>query len=284
MTFLIVLAGFFLALSQNVHAVQVPASDQARIVTSVRKSLSVMPNWEIRLLDVNASSFTGLYQGTVEFKFNENVRYQNIFISGDFKKYIIGNVFDSTEDSDATRLGKMKLKGSPFKGPETAPVTIVEYSDLQCPSCKKAHEKLQSDKILESYPGKVKLVFKNKPFPMAHPWATDAAVACQCAFRQKSDFFWSMADQIYMNQSSITVTNLWDNLSVYAKNAGLNFSAFKKCYDGKETLDLVNADVSEAESLGVSQTPTFFINGRAVVGYQDPQVFHLLIQEFLSKK
>ncbi len=284
MPLLILLFSFFCLFSQNAHAIPVPQEDQDRIATSLRKSLSVMPNWQIRLTEVNPSSFTGLYQGSVEFKSGEYVRYQNIFLSSDFKKYIIGNPFDSEEDTDLTRMKKMNFQGAPSQGPASAPVTIVEYSDFQCPSCKNAHERIKSDKLLEWYPGQVRLVYKNKPISQAHDWAMPAAIACRCAFKQKPDAFWSMADKIYQNQSSITAVNLWDNVSAHAKSVKLDFPAFKKCFDGKETLSAVNSDIAEADSLGVVQTPTFFINGRGVVGYQDPQPFRLLIEEFLKKK
>ena len=82
----VIIFSFLCLFSQDAQAVEVPPADQERIVASLRKSLSVMPNWQIRLTEVNPSSFTGLYQGTVEFKTGENVRLQNVFLSKDFKK------------------------------------------------------------------------------------------------------------------------------------------------------------------------------------------------------
>lgn len=270
--------------TQSIHALQVPDADRERIEKSVRKALSVIPNWQIRLLEVSPSSFTGLYQGNLEFKSGENTRFQNILLSKDFKQYIIGNVYNSEEDSDAARMKMINLKGSPSRGPADAPVTIVEFSDLQCPSCKYAHEKLKQDKIVEGFPGKVRLVFKSKPAFQSHDWALPAAVAALCAYRQDPRAFWSMVDDIYVHQSSITASNLWENLSAYAKAAKLKPAAFKKCFDNKETMDLIKADLSEAEALGAVQTPTFFINGRVLVGYPNPEPFRALIAEFLNKK
>ena len=118
------------------------------LIPSIRKALSVLPNWQTRLLAVNPSPFPGFYEGTLEFRLDENVRLQSIYITPDSKYYIVGNLFDSGQDMDALRREKINLKGAPSQGSSEAPVTIVEYSDLQCGSCKIAHETIQKDKVL----------------------------------------------------------------------------------------------------------------------------------------
>lgn len=281
--FPLALALFFLV-SSPLRAVDVPPADREKIEVSIRKALSVLPNWQIRLAEVQPSQIEGLYHGAVEFKLGENTRYQNIFISRDFKSYIVGNYFNAQEDTDKVRMEKIRLEGAPSQGPATAKVTVVEYSDFQCPSCKNAHEQFKADKILKSYPGKVRLVFKNRPFSQSHNWAVDAAVATRCAYRLDPKAFWILADDIFLHQSSITAVNLWDHVSASAGKAKLNAADFKDCFNGRETLESVQADAAEAESLGVSQTPTFFVNGRAVVGYPGAQNFRLLIDDFLKQK
>ena len=265
-------------------ALDVPQADKERIEVSVRKNLSVLPNWEVRLSTVQPSPIEGLYRGTVEFKQGETLRYQNVFISKDFKDYILGNHFDAREDTDKARLEKIRLEGAPFQGAANAKVTVVEFSDFQCPSCKTAYERLKADKIVKGYAGKVRVVFKNRPFPQYHDWAVPAAVAARCAYRLDPKAFWSMADDLFLHQSTITAVNLWGHVSASAAKAGLNASDFKDCFDGKETLESIQADVNEAESLGVTQTPTFFVNGRAVVGYPGGANFRLLIDDFLKQK
>ncbi|OGR84576.1 MAG: hypothetical protein A2901_05985 [Elusimicrobia bacterium RIFCSPLOWO2_01_FULL_54_10] len=271
-------------ISSQAHSVEVPPADRERIETSIRKSLSVLPNWQIRLLDAQPSQIDHLYQGNVEFKQGDRAQNQTIFISHDFKKYIVGNVFNAEEDSDKVRMSKIRLQGAPSQGPSSAKVTIVEYSDLQCPSCKVAYERMKADKIVESYSGKVRLVFKHRPFPNSHNWAMDAAVASVCARQQAPKAFWNMVDSIFVHQSSITPANFWDSISGYAKDSKLDLAVFKKCFDDKAALAEVNADMAEADALGVAQTPTLFVNGRAITGYPGPQNMRLLIDEFLKQK
>jgi len=276
--------GLLLLLPALLRAVDIPSADRENIEASVRKALSVLPNWQIRLTEVRPSAIEGLYQGTLEFKQDTNIRYQNLFISRDFKSYIVGNYFNAAEDIDKVRMEKIRLEGAPSLGAANAPVTIVEFSDFQCPSCKNAHESFKADKILESYPGKVRLIYKNRPFPNSHNWAVNAAIAARCAYRMDPKAFWTVADDIYLHQSSITAVNLWSYVSTSARKAKLNMADFKDCFDSKQTLDAVQADVNDAESLGVSQTPTFFVNGRIAVGYPGKQNFRILIDDFLKKK
>src|SRR5205823_2243242 len=140
-------------------------------------------------------------------------RQQNVFISQDGKQYIVGNLFKTDEDMDAVRRKSLTLEGSPSKGPPNAPVTIVEFSDLECSSCKYAHELMKSDKILEAYPGKIRFVYKNRPITRAHPWSMNAALGATCAFKQSPAAFWKIQDAVFTQQSSITVENVWDKLA-----------------------------------------------------------------------
>ena len=282
-SFLAVL-GLMLLASHPSRAVDVPSAERERIEVSVRKNLSVLPNWQVRLTTAQPALIDGLYRGTIEFRQGETLRYQNIFISKDFNDYIIGNYFNAREDTDKTRMEKMRLEGAPFLGAANAKETVVQFSDFQCPSCKSAHEMIKADKILKSYAGKIRMVFKNRPFPQSHNWSVPAAVAARCAYRLDPRAFWTMADDLFLHQSSITAANLWDHVSASAAKSKLNASDFKDCYDGKETLDSIQADAAEADALGVNQTPTFFVNGRAVVGYPGAQNFRLLIDDFLKQK
>jgi protein-disulfide isomerase len=240
--------------------------------------------WKVRIVGLKPSPFPELYQGNIEFRFEDNVRFQNLFVTRDSRYYIVGNLFDVNVDLDALRREKIALKGAPFKGSANAPVTIVEYTDLQCGSCKQAHEAIQKDKVLEAYPGKVRYVYKNLPLSRFHPWALQAAVACMCAYRQGREAFWKMQNDIFSDQGAITVENLRDKVIGSTQGSRLDIKKFQECFDNRGTLDLVNADIAEAGALGVGSTPTFFVNGRVVAGYPGSAQLKLLIEEFLSKK
>ena len=264
-------------------AAEISASDQEKIISNFRKSASVMPNWQIQIKDIKDSPFPSLIQATMEFRSGTEVRMQNVFISTDSKQYIVGNLFKSDEDQDVIRRGKLTVEGSPSRGRPNSPITIWEFSDLGCSSCKFAHEQITADKTLEAYPGKIRWVYKNRPIARSHVWALDAAVACMCAYKLNHAAFWKMQDDIFTQQSSITVNNLWEKLSGFAKASHLDPAKFKACCDQKETLPEVKRDLDLAESLGVVQTPTFFVDGRIVVGYPGGTSFKLLIDEFLKK-
>ena len=255
-----------------------------KILASVRKSISILPSWKTRLLNLKKSPFTGVYEANVEFSADNNVRMLSIFISTDSKFYVVGNLYDSSLDYDALRRRKIHLEGAPSKGDLDAPVTIVEFSDLQCSSCKQAHEAIQKDNLLESYRGQVRFVYKNYPLSGFHPWALQAAVGCMCAYRQNPDAFWKMQNDLYFDQAGVTVDNLKERVMRSAKEGGLNLKKFEECYDQKAALDRVNADLAEGNSLGVNATPTFFVNGRVLPGYPGTPQLKLLIDDFLAQK
>ncbi len=268
----------------RLSAVEISQRDKDQIIANFRKAGSVPPNWEIQIKDVKESTIASLYQATMEFRSGPEVRMQNIFISTDAKQYVVGNVFKTNEDLDAVRRNQLTTQGSPSKGSANAPVTIVEFSDLECNSCKFAHEQMKADKLLDQYPGKVRFVYKNRPIPRAHPWAMSAALGTLCAYKQNHAAFWKMQDAIYVQQSSITVDNVLEKMFTIARSINLDMNRFQTCYDLKEPLSDINRDIAEAESLGVVQTPTFLVNGRVIVGYPGAQAFKLVIDEFLRKK
>src|SRR5207244_12171986 len=96
----------------------------------------------------------------------------------------------------------MRISDAPALGDPKAPVTIVEYSDFQCPVCRSLHDTLRG--ILPNYPGKLRVIFKDFPLEQLHPWARTAAIAGRCAYQQKPQAFWKMYDLIYDNQELIS--------------------------------------------------------------------------------
>ena len=167
---------------------------------------------------------------------------------------------------------KVEAKGI-ARGPADAKVTIVEFSDFECPFCSKA--KLTVDKVMESYAGKVKLVFRHYPLPM-HPNAPKASEAALCAGDQGK--FWEMHDKLFENQRALGV----DALKGYAKAVGVDEAKFTACLDSGEKAASVAEDVKAATEAGVNSTPTFFINGRELSGAQPEEEFKRVIDEELK--
>ncbi len=162
---------------------------------------------------------------------------------------------------------------SPYEGRRDAPVTIIECSDFQCPYCAAfAHDALVKLRKHEIKDGKVRLVFKYFPLPF-HQYAEKAAEAAECAKNQGE--FWRMHDLLFDADGNLDV----DSLKAYAKRLGLEQKEFDRCLESGETAETVRADKSACESAGVSGTPTFFINGKMLVGAQPYEQFETVIEQ-----
>lgn len=153
------------------------------------------------------------------------------------------------------------------KGDASAKVTIVEFSDFQCPACRVAEPVL---KQLEGLYGKdIKLLFKNLPLEHIHPHARAGAVAAECAGRQGK--FWPFHDILYSRQQEWTDETEPQKLDAYAKEVGLDMAQFQACRADPSVQTAINADVQESRDRWVSSTPTFFIDGKRFVGARQLQ-------------
>jgi predicted DsbA family dithiol-disulfide isomerase len=165
--------------------------------------------------------------------------------------------------------------GHPVLGSDKAPVTIVEFSDFQCPFCKRVEPSLKE--VREKYGDNVKLVYMDFPLPM-HNHALDAAKAGRCAAEQ--DKFWPFHDAMFADQSKEAPADL----KAIAKNLGLDTGKFNACFDQAKYENGIRADMAQGKQLGVDGTPAFFINGRMLVGAQPAENFNQMIDEELASK
>ena len=161
------------------------------------------------------------------------------------------------------------------KGPEGAPITIVEFSDFQCPFCSRANETV--DQVMKAYPNQVRLVFRHFPLEF-HQQAPKASEAALCAGDQGK--FWEMHDTLFANQKALEVPAL----KGYAKQLGLDTGKFDKCLDSGEKASIVQADLAEGKKVGVNGTPAFFINGVLLSGAQPFEEFKSVIDAELQPK
>ncbi|MEQ9619287.1 MAG: thioredoxin domain-containing protein [Deltaproteobacteria bacterium] len=187
-----------------------------------------------------------------------------VFISANGQYIVLGSeLYDSTVDPHQEVMEKISLKDIPTKGAKDAKVTIVEYSDFQCPFCKRGKDMIPS--ILKEYDGKVKISYKQLPL-QNHNWAMPAAIASLCAYEQGNDKFWKFHDMLFDNQKDIKLENSEEKFNEYAKELGLDTKKFDACLDSKEVKAKVETQMKEASSIGVSSTPTFVVNGMIVPG------------------
>ena len=162
-----------------------------------------------------------------------------------------------------------------FKGPVDAKVTIIEFSEFQCPYCKKGKEIM--DEIIKIYGEQVKLVFKHFPLISIHPEAQKAAEATECAGDQGK--FWEMHDWMFDNQQGLAV----DGLKTAAANLGMSSSEFNSCLDSGKYEEKVKNDSEEAKGLGLGGAPAFFINDQLISGAQPIEKFRGVIDKALAK-
>jgi protein-disulfide isomerase len=158
-------------------------------------------------------------------------------------------------------------------GGAKAPVTIVEFSDYQCPFCKRGEDSIQ--KVFETYGDKVRIVFRDYPLPF-HPQARPAAEAAACAHAQGK--FWEYNKKLFANQQALAD----ENLKAYAKDLGLDTAKFEECYAKKPGSAAIDKDLADGAAAGVNGTPAFFINGRSLSGAQPFEKFKEVIDQELA--
>jgi protein-disulfide isomerase len=160
-------------------------------------------------------------------------------------------------------------------GGAKAPVTIIEFSDYQCPFCKRAEDSV--NKVMQVYGDKVRLVFRDYPLPM-HSLARPAAEAAACANAQGK--FWDYHAKLFDNQTALGE----DKLKQYAKDVGLDAAKFDECLAKKPHKDAIDQDLADGNKVGVSGTPAFFINGRMISGAQPFEKFKEIIDDEIAAK
>lgn len=209
------------------------------------------------------SKLTGLKEGT----FNMGNRQVPIFVSTSGQYLILdvtgGGIYDSTIDPHKEAMAKISLENIPTKGAEDASVVVVEYSDFQCPFCKRGKDMIPE--ILKKYDGKVKIAYKQLPL-RNHNWAKPAAIASICAYQQGNDKFWEFHDMVFDNQKEITLETSEEIFKGYAKDLELDPKKFDACLVDEKVEARVDSEVEEAISIGVQSTPTFVVNGMIVQG------------------
>jgi protein-disulfide isomerase len=165
-------------------------------------------------------------------------------------------------------------KDDPVFGPENAPLTIVEFSDYQCPACRKNHEVVQE--LKQVYKDRIKWVFKDFPMP-GHKWAKGAALAAHCAAEQGK--FWQYQDLHFSSQEELSP----DRLTQLATELGLQLEPFSQCLNAGKFQAHLEKDIEEGKKFGLNTTPTLVINNRLVSGAPPADRFKQIIDEELQK-
>jgi protein-disulfide isomerase len=262
-----------------------------KVVDYYRRKANLPPEATAELTDVKDSKIAGLQQGTIKIGSAGNVQNVDILMSADGQYVIfsgvdrnrvaVGGIEDVNSDPFAEVMKRLTLDGNPSKGPADAAVTIVEFSDFQCPYCARAYTTLKTQ-VLKEYDGKVRVVYKNFPLSF-HKWAEPAGIAGECAYEQDEAAFWLLYSYYFDNQRQLTPENIKEKTLEALKETSVDADKWADCFDNKKTADKIRADMAEGQSVGVTGTPAFIINGRFLSGAQPFPRFKAIIDDELAR-
>jgi protein-disulfide isomerase len=272
------LAGALLMTAGCVSAAGTDGNEQ--LIKYYRKKQNVPPAQKISVTGLKESSIKGAKEGTLEVGEGAAAQKVPFIASADLRYAVFGTVEDVSVDPSKAVMQKITLKGEPHKGPENAKVTIVEYSDFQCPFCSRGYTTMETQ-VLKEYGDKVRFYYKHYPLPF-HPWAKSGAIAAECAKEQKPEAFWKLYSALFENQGQITADNVKEKSTGYLEGTGVDMAKWNDCFDNKKTAAKVDAQMQEGSSVGIRGTPGFIINGRLVSGAQPFENFKNIIDDELA--
>ena len=221
------------------------------------------PDFKVRLGPMTPSVSPDFYNVPIQITMGGRTDFGMVYVSKDGKTFFRGDIYNMSANPFADVLAHMNIEGNPSSGPTDARVTVVEFSDFQCPHCRELYRTL---KTLEPQYPQVRVVFKDFPLTQIHPWTETASIGARCAYNQSTSAFWQIHDAIFENQDLISTENVWDKLVGFAKAAGLDTDAFKTCMASPEAKKAVDSNQADGVTVGVTSTPTVFVNGRMLVG------------------
>src|SRR5664279_4567635 len=217
-----------------------------------------------KIASIKPAEAQGFTEVTAIFNTTQGQQVFRVFVTPDQKFALTGDMVPFGADPFAAARLILKSASGPSHGPADAPVTIVEFGDLECPACKAAQPQLM--KLMQEEP-KMKLIFQNFPLESLHKWALLGSKYVDCVSREGSDQAFKFIATVYEHQGEITAETADTMLKGYVKEAGANPDTVTACVAKPETEKRVRESIALGEKLGVNSTPTFFINGRKVVGF-----------------
>ncbi len=240
------------------------ALDKSKLESYLRYAEGFSPAVKFVIDDPVATPLTGYYRFVVHLSMGTAKQEKTYYLTADGKHVITGPVWDLNDNPFQETLEQLPTTGPSF-GPPNARITIVVFSDFQCPYCREFARTLR-DNIPQKYPKDVRVIFEDFPIDSLHPWARSAAEAAHCVADGKPDLFWPYHDWIFQNQGEINPANLREKVLGFAKDRQIDQTKLATCLDTHATKDEVEKSVAKGRELGIEKTPTFYINGRPVPG------------------
>jgi len=278
--FLVSLDGRYLMLGQTQA---LDGEMKASIEQHLRTTFKIPPNLQLKVGDLRQSPYPDLQVCQVTLVNGAREQSQEVYVAPAARTLLIGSFYNLTQDPVREALRTIVTANQPSVGPDHAPVTVVEYADLQCPTCAVFHKFLETE-FLPKYEDKVKLVFKDFPLIGTHDWSPTAAVASQCVYQLDPPAFLRFRTLVFANQGAINAANVRDQMLQFADQLGVDRVALASCVDSKASMPRIEETLREVKELGVTRTPTTFINGHIVVGMPQAEEFFKKVNEALTKK
>jgi protein-disulfide isomerase len=291
---LLLLATLAMPLGSAIAAVQAgepkrkeaAAPDSAKLERFLRRQNAWPASFQVKVGPFKPSPAAGVLETTVEVSHPGGKQKFSYLISADGEYLVKGSLSSLNEDPFEATRAKIDLQNAPSLGSPLAQVTVVEYSDFQCSYCRTAASTLK-DQLLKKFPSQVRLVFKDFPLQRIHPWAVPAAVLGRCIHKSDAGSFWPYYDWVFANQTQLTPKNFKEKALAFATEQGMDAGQLGVCMDQAEARAEVDRAVAEGQAVGVSGTPTLFINGRRMVGNQSADRLQRVIEaelEYLESK
>jgi protein-disulfide isomerase len=240
-----------------------PGSLEDKVEQYLRNMYAWGPQYEVRLGPTKPSPIPNLLEIPVTVGLEGQSDTAVVYVTKDGKFIFRGELSDMTVDPLAETRSKLHPGTSPSLGPADAKITLIEFADFECPSCRQLDRVLRD--LLPQHP-EIRLVYKDFPLTTIHPWAMTASIAGQCAAQQNPALFWKIHDTIFDAQDLITPSNVWEKMQDFANQIGLNGETFKACMANPDTTHAIENTTTEGHEVNVTATPTIFVNGRTVVG------------------
>ena len=254
-----------------------------KIVDYVRTKFKVPTDVKLTVGPFHDSKFDDFYETTIYGQKGEKKSATPAFLTKDGRYTVIGSVFNLGTDPRKEVEQTINLRDQPTVGPVNAPVTIVEFADLECPTCAEMQKFIETQ-LIPKYGNKIRIVFKEFPLVTIHDWALQAAIANECAYQISPADYFRYRTIIFESQGMINAANVRQLLLDFGQRAGLNQLKLSVCMDSKASLPRVEADMQEGHKLGVMSTPTLFINGTPVVGLSPDRIYGMIDQDLAAAR
>lgn len=215
--------------------------------------------WKVAL--IKPSAVRGLAEVSIVLASPQGQQVSKLYITPDGEHALVGDIIPfGAKPYDPAKKALAKGINGPERGPKDAPVTIVEFGDLQCPACKAAQPAIEG--LVAAEPN-ARFVFQSFPLEM-HNWAAKGANYADCVGRASNDAFWKFVAKTYETQGEITAENADEKLTAIADGAGVKGADIAACAAKPETRAHVEASLALGKEVDVTGTPTLFINGRKI--------------------